>query len=262
MKSNRARFARSLGGELMAQANRVRDLIGSRHWPSDGFHKEFLLRAVFERHLPPAAIVSHGFVIDPVDDEVSREVDLLILSADGDGLPFHQGELSIVFPASVLAALSIKTACSRDTMADVVANLMSVEAVWRLAQGRAAPWLGAFFFDVDELRIGTFIELFSSELEKVKLRPIPLSPAGDVCVPACAVTLGGLVCLTDVVMDGGRRRLRIRGLRVGEAGPAAFFALAIEAIVGRLGGSSAMADFVEKECAVEEEASPRFIDFQ
>jgi len=74
MVPNRNRYLASLSAELRAQATRVRDLIGDRHWLSDGHHKEYLLKDMLARHVPSSVAVSRGFVTHPNRaDLVSRE---------------------------------------------------------------------------------------------------------------------------------------------------------------------------------------------
>jgi hypothetical protein len=52
IRPNPAGYLKSIADELTVQANRVRDLIGNAHWLSDGHHKEYLLTALLQRHLP------------------------------------------------------------------------------------------------------------------------------------------------------------------------------------------------------------------
>ena len=56
-------FFQTLSLELNAQADRVRQLIGSSHWISDGSHKEALLRGVVERYVPDATVTSRAFKV-------------------------------------------------------------------------------------------------------------------------------------------------------------------------------------------------------
>lgn len=49
---NDLEYLESWSNELIARASRVRQLIGSRHWLSDGHHKEMLVREFLKRYLP------------------------------------------------------------------------------------------------------------------------------------------------------------------------------------------------------------------
>src|SRR5688572_9178491 len=102
-------YLRSLSTELTAQADRVRHLIGDRHWLHEGRHKEHLLGEVLRRHLPATATASTGFVVSPTQAICSREQDLLVLDCSAEAPVFSQGGLTIAFPQTVLASISIKT---------------------------------------------------------------------------------------------------------------------------------------------------------
>jgi hypothetical protein len=68
----------------------VRDLIGSKHWLSDGHHKEFLLTALLERHLPAGTIAGRGFVIHPDEpDQCSTEQDILVVDSTREAPVFR-----------------------------------------------------------------------------------------------------------------------------------------------------------------------------
>ena len=91
VQPNRERYLRSLADELSAQSLRVRDLIGDRHWLTDGTHKEFLLAEIIRRHVPGAHIVARGFIISPFGtDACSRELDILIVDTSSEA-PVHAG---------------------------------------------------------------------------------------------------------------------------------------------------------------------------
>ena len=118
---HRYRYLASMSEELLSQANRVRDLIGDRHWFSDGHHKEQLLASLLRRHLPADVIVSRGFVIDPSDAGwCSKEQDILVVNAHQEAPIFQQGDLIICFPRTVLAAISVKTRMDRATILDTI----------------------------------------------------------------------------------------------------------------------------------------------
>jgi len=70
-------YHKSIALELDDSKNRVRNLIGSRHWLSDGEHKETLLRRLLRSHVPETVNVGSGFVYLGVDDS-SHQLDILI----------------------------------------------------------------------------------------------------------------------------------------------------------------------------------------
>ena len=136
--------------ELLSQANRVRDLIGDRHWFSDGHHKEQLLASVLRRHLPADVIVSRGFVIDPSDAGwCSKEQDILVVNTHQEAPIFQQGDLIICFPRTVLAAISVKTRMDRATILDTIDGLNSVRDVLCHLPDPGSAWCAGFFYETD-----------------------------------------------------------------------------------------------------------------
>jgi len=59
-------YFESLGLELDSLKLRVRRLLTSPNWQTDGEWKESVLRQVLRRHLPDTAVVGRGFVISPL----------------------------------------------------------------------------------------------------------------------------------------------------------------------------------------------------
>lgn len=149
--SNRHRFLLSISSELDSQSNRVRDLIGDKHWLSDGHHKEFLLLSLLRRHLPASTMASRGFVISPVVPTLcSTEQDILIIDTTYEAPLFQQGDLAICFPRMVLAAISVKTRFTRREILDSIDGLNSVRNIARDAPDQRSVWCGAFFFGTDD----------------------------------------------------------------------------------------------------------------
>ena len=260
MKPNRTRYVESLGQELLAQASRVRDLVGGRHWPSDGFHKEFVLKAILDRHVPAGYQVSRGFVIDPSDDVVSTEQDLVILDMTADSLPFNQGRLAISFPNSVAAALSVKTAFSSATVNDAFSGLMSLASVWKRIGTPVMPWLGGFFFDSEFDQLENGLGLVSREMARMNPIKVPLSMPSDYCFPVCFATLGGLLYQARLEPETSPRRLSVRGRKLSESSSAAFLGLIIDALCRRRGNATFLGDLIENELVVEEEAPLQLVD--
>jgi hypothetical protein len=260
MKPNRTRYVESLGQELQSQSNRVRDLIGDRHWPSDGFHKEFVLKSVLERHVPDGYLVSRGFLIDPLDDFVSTEQDLLILDVTSDSLPFNQGGLTISFPSSVAASLSVKTGFISTAVEDSFAGLMSLASVWKRVASSAVPWLGAFFFDNDTSKLELGLGWIHHQATQTAPVRVPLSSPSDFCFPACFATMGGLLYQVSLEPRGEGRCLSIRGLKLRNGAAAAFLGLVISALCNRRGNAAFLGDLIENESVIEEQLPPRIVD--
>jgi hypothetical protein len=152
MKPNKERYLASIADELYSQSTRVRDLIGGVHWLSDGRHKEYLLTELIKRHLPSGCLAAPGFVVRPGDvSGCSREQDLLVVDTSVEGPLFHQGNLIIAFPSTVLAAISVKTNAEEKYVREAVQGLNSVRDVSADTNPQREPiWCGAFFFEERE----------------------------------------------------------------------------------------------------------------
>lgn len=147
----RRRYLESIAEELLSQASRVRYLIGNRHWLTDGHHKEYLLGSVLSRHLPAGVLVSRGFVVSPYENELcSTEQDLLVIDTTREAPLFHQADVAICFPRTVLAAISVKTTLGSTEVLDVVSGLNSVRAVARNDVQPRSIWCGGYFFEVGD----------------------------------------------------------------------------------------------------------------
>jgi hypothetical protein len=150
VQPNRRRYLLSIAEELSTQSNRVRDLIGDRHWLSDGHHKEYVLLELLRRHVPFGVIASRGFVIALNNPSLrSTEQDILVIDALAEGPVFNQGGLIISFPSSVLAALSVKTKMDADSIVDSIKGLNTVRNVAALEADSRAIWCGAYYFEED-----------------------------------------------------------------------------------------------------------------
>lgn len=148
MDGNARRYLQSIAAAATEQSRQVRDLIGGRHWLSDGKHKEALLSSLLARHSPSGVLVTSGFVVHPGDLSLcSREQDILVLDTTREAPLFHQGGLSIALPNTVLGAVSVKTSFAPAEFRDSCASLNSVLDVANRAAMPLPVWLGAFFFE-------------------------------------------------------------------------------------------------------------------
>lgn len=177
-QANRVRYLVSLAEELLAQATRVRDLIGNAHWLTDGHHKEYLLAELLRRHLPAGMIAARGFVIDPDNEAAcSREQDVLIVDTMTEGPVFNQAGVVIAFPRAVRAAVSVKTVCKKETVVESVENLNSVRAMVMKHQPATAVWCGAFYFEPDSTVDNNPCKPLKYIADAVQASPLPTALA-------------------------------------------------------------------------------------
>ena len=70
-----------------------------------------------------------------------------VLDTSKEAPLFHQNGLSIALPSTVLAAVSVKTACTAKELRDSCATLNSLLDVTNRAANPKVVWLGAFFYE-------------------------------------------------------------------------------------------------------------------
>lgn len=128
--NNYVDYLKSISQELDATKNRVRHLIGDRHWLTDGEHKEAVLRKVLRDLMPDKIGVRHGFVVDE-SKEPSSQIDILLIDKLNKPTLFKDGDLAIVTPDCVLGIVEVKTKINsntelRDACEKLIENKVSV----------------------------------------------------------------------------------------------------------------------------------------
>jgi len=106
VQSSFLEYHKSIANELNATKDRIRQLIGSRHWLTDGEHKEAVLRKILRNQLPELVRVGRGFVC--FSNESSHQIDILIIGRDKPTL-FRDEELILVTPDAVESIIEVKT---------------------------------------------------------------------------------------------------------------------------------------------------------
>ena len=145
VQPNIENFQLSITNELRAAQNRIRDLIGDKHWLSDGEHKETILRNVLRSHLPESLHVGKGFVCGK--DGSSTQIDILITDNNNPVL-YKQGELRIVTPEAVRAIVEVKTSISTEKLLlESLEKMANNAELIRNASTTSNCWAGLFIFD-------------------------------------------------------------------------------------------------------------------
>jgi hypothetical protein len=209
MIPNRGRYLASVSAELQAQATRVRDLIGDKHWLSDGHHKEYLVKHTLARHVPSGVTISRGFVTHPQrSDLVSREQDLVLVDTLAVAPVFDQGGLCVAFPHQVIGAIAVKTKLGNAELVDACDTLHSVRRIAAYAGVTASPWCGVLFFDGDATpandlcaKVGRAIAGFEAQAEQL---------TGMRSVPDVIAIAGAAAFVIDAV-DTTTRGVSVRG---------------------------------------------------
>jgi len=97
--------ARQISQLIQASRDKVRAL--SQHWPTDGAHREEVLRTILRERLPARFSVEKGFVVAP--EGTSGQIDILIV--DRDKPLVGRGAAGEVFatPDAVFAVIEVKS---------------------------------------------------------------------------------------------------------------------------------------------------------
>jgi hypothetical protein len=153
IQQNFLAYHQSVGQQLQAEERRIRDLIGSSHWATDGAHKEAILRKVIKNYAPEVYRVGTGFVCYPgstTDAENSSQIDILITSKASPTL-YRTDDLQIVTPECVKAVIEVKTSVSNGQDLDRVIARLSEDAKNIRTQSGQDCWAGLFIYNQNGL---------------------------------------------------------------------------------------------------------------
>lgn len=142
-------FFESQSQELAAKAKRVRNLIGDRHWYTDGAFKEALLLEAIRQRLPAGVEAKRGFVLSRELTECSTEQDCVIADRMAGVPVFEAVDFHLVQPQRVVALLSAKTTLKKGEFLDAMEGIASALRIVAADPLAANPFLAAFFFDED-----------------------------------------------------------------------------------------------------------------
>jgi hypothetical protein len=156
---NTKAYFQSLTAEFEAVKNRVSDLIGPVHRPSEGGWRESVLRSVLRRHLPSKFHVGSGFVIST--DGSSTQIDVLILDDKGPVL-FRDGDFVIVTPDVVAGVIEVKTGVTHATLRDALRKLDKIGQTLRSQPRHPPPFFGLFAFEPTRIRPSTLLEVLKA----------------------------------------------------------------------------------------------------
>ena len=253
MKTSKMDYFLSLAEELNSQASRVRQLIGSAHWGQDGRHKEALLRELIRRHSPASVLVTSGFLVSPNNVEVrSLEQDILLIDTSTEAPLFNQADLAIVFPHTVIAAISVKSTMRGDTVKSVVDGLKTVRDVARDAATEPNRiWCGGLFYTVQKSWLSNPAAIYASLKKHVLANPAPkpILDAGHphVAGPDVLVDAGDMAFLFDYEPAESTSTAKIRGYACKGAATAIFLSCMLEHMALRLTGTrSVFSDFLSE----------------
>lgn len=198
-QENFGTFLASWSGELAAQAQRVRNLIGDSHWLSDGNHKEAILRSFLRRYLPTSLTVATGFAINPEHpNRITKQQDILICDLRAQA-PFLVEEGFFIVPsASVAATLEVKSTLSSAVLRKALESIAYSGSV--LSGQECAPWRGVVFFSSEASSHEQFSDWVIAALGKISPECLRSEDG-----PICFISVGRFVAFLEIA----QRRLRV-----------------------------------------------------
>lgn len=160
INSDFIKYHKSISVELKATQDRIRNLIGSKHWPTDGEHKEAILRKVLKGHLPEVMKIGRGFVC--YRQGPSTQLDIMVTNCYMPTL-FKDGDLMIVSSDNVEAIIEVKTKLESpkeiqsalDKLATQVSGIRNAKRSRDISENHSgACWAGLFIFDAPRFPTG------------------------------------------------------------------------------------------------------------
>ncbi len=154
-------FYKTIADELDAIKNRVRNLIGNKHWEEEGRYKEAILRNVIRRFLPSNFSIGTGFVLAHylTESHITSQIDIIVYDNSFPAL-FHEDDFVVLTPQSVRAIIEVKTTIKSISDFETIAKkIMNNALVVRMNQGK--EYIVNEQGIPEENPLGLFVGLFS-----------------------------------------------------------------------------------------------------
>ena len=164
---------KSWSQEFEATINRVRHLIGSSHWLSDGKHKEAIITNFLKKYTLENYTISSGFIVSHEPGiPSSGEIDVLV-SRRGIGIPwFYDSGILITPPENVLAHIHVKSAYQKQQLFDIFDS--TKKACLAISKEGTNPeklrktWAAGFFFSEEgKVSLQTLKSHIEEKLESI-----------------------------------------------------------------------------------------------
>lgn len=103
-------FYESIGKEMYARKNRVRNIIGDSHWGEEGKYKEILLKKMIQRYLLQDLSIGTGFIALKTNESIrsTSQIDLILYKNSYPPL-FREEDFVILHPEPICAIIEVKT---------------------------------------------------------------------------------------------------------------------------------------------------------
>lgn len=153
MRRDFEQHLKSIGLEFSATKDRVRSLIGDKHWASDGEAKEAVFRRILSAYICESVRVGSGFICHPGPERTyndnrntSTQIDVLITHRDRPTL-YKAQDLNIVTPDAVEAIVEVKTKIDSAGLHEGLAALANNIQRVRQENSHRKCWAGLFVFE-------------------------------------------------------------------------------------------------------------------
>lgn len=158
MPVNSRGFQESITKELCIIKDRVRDLIGDRHWGEEGRFKEAILKNILRKFLPNNISVGTGFIVDSIDgNEISRQLDIILYDNTYPVL-FSEGDFIITTKKNVKGVIEVKSKLNLGTLARAIQQFdESINMI--------LPFLGSRYTTNRRFQTPVFFGLFAFEFQ-------------------------------------------------------------------------------------------------
>lgn len=155
-------FHKSIGHELNAIKNRVRNLIGDAHWQKEGEYKEAVLKNCIKRFLPSQYSLGSGFVLikDAEEEQVTGQIDIIVYDNSYPVL-FTEGDFVILLPESIRGIIEVKTKSNLSQISNAVKKINN-DALMIYRKQKELQELGKGF-SVNKIAHLLFVGLFNYE---------------------------------------------------------------------------------------------------
>lgn len=193
-------YLKSWSEELTARANRVRQLIGGRHWLTDGHHKEVIVREFLKRYLPVSLEIGSGFIKSKDGNTCSPEIDILISDSSKHPAYFNEGGIQILPPSSAVAYIEMKSTFSASSLFKAIEAVSNTQL--SLGDESANIWRCICFTSVDS----DFTSFSKTVIEQFKKHVADLSSNSSheviKMLPTCIASFGSYIVFIRENIEG------------------------------------------------------------
>ncbi|MDO8140265.1 MAG: hypothetical protein Q6358_02095 [Candidatus Brocadiales bacterium] len=163
-------FQESITEELNIIKNRVRNLIGNRHWGEEGKYKEAILKNVLRKFLPQNISVGTGFIVNTNrQEDISKQIDIIIYDNSYPVL-FSEGDFIITTTKNVKGIVEVKSSIGsgNNTFRSVIQQFDETIESIKNSIGNRKLFLGIFSFESNgNINSDTIDDTFHQSSKKV-----------------------------------------------------------------------------------------------